>query len=132
MSDNAEYQVREAELTDRIQKILTKYDAFDSQRSFTQCLQELRRRLEEYKVSSERKELFTHDHVDASKQKQMAEESIHQFLQKYQLSGDTQANLIDSADNDTKRRQIIEASLRDETEKLNALLVKNTRIEQQR
>ena len=132
MSDNAEYQVREAELTDQIQKILTKYDAFDSQRSFTQCLQELRRRLEEYKVSSERKEHFTHDHVDASKQKQMAEESIHQFLQKYQLSGDTPANLIDSADNDTRRRQIIEASLREETEKLNDFLVKNPGIEQQR
>lgn len=130
-NDNEVYWIRSEELTAQIQKTLTDYECFNSQYSLNQCLQELRKRLEAYKLSSERAAHFVHDHEETSKQKQMAEESIRQFLQKYQLSGDTPANLINCADDDIRNRTVTESNLKEATEKMRAFLQENPEIERE-
>ncbi len=128
IQDDKGYQKSLNDLTLQIQRILNKYDCLDSQYSFNQCLQRLRKRFEAYKVSYERVIHYNHDYEAASKQKQTAEKSIYQFLKKYKLSGGTSASLIDKVDNDTRKHSNIENNLNEARKKRDTFLKENPEV----
>lgn len=131
LNDNADSQARADELSRKIQEMLTRYRAYDLEKTPEECLQQLRGRLEAYKLSAQNAANYEKDKETYSTEMQKAQGAVENFLKNYALSGDTPANLLNQADNDIRSRNTLETSLEKAREKLKAFLKENPGITEQ-
>ncbi len=129
LEGNAKYQDRANELADEIRRILLAYSALDETLPYDVCLQNLRKRFDNYREARERVGRYTQDFESASSRKNQANASVEQFLKKYRLSGNTPENLIDYAAEDIQGRDNANQRLEEAQQKLTIFLKENPGIE---
>ena len=124
-------QRRARELTDQIRAVLTAYDALLPQQDHSQCLRQLRERLEAYRLAYRRQADMEKTRGQAQAQLQASDEAVQAFLQRYQLSGGDPAELLDRTEADLHRRDAAQKALTGAEESLRAFQAENPQLARQ-